>query len=569
MKRREFLRTTVLVAGAMSWLGCSNEGGADGSPSFGGRELKPGEKYFPQSVASGDPKEASVILWTRAVDAKAKGALTLMLEVALDEKFEMRVELPEAAASLEAKPEHDGCVRVRVESLDPSTTYYYRFAYVVDDTAYVSRTGRTKTAAASDDDTSVTFAVMSCQDYVGRYYHAFEHMAAQELDFFVHLGDYVYETTGDPSFQSTSSARKLKFTDTKGAIALGAGDKTFYAANSLDNYRELYQTYRSDPKLQRVHELFPMIAVWDDHEFSDDCHGQTATYFDGAKDELEPTRRANADQAWFEFMPVDYGSPTFVYDRKAAAFPEDLTIYRDFTFGKHLHLVMTDLRRYRGDHLVPEDAFPGAVAATEEELTAALGKVPAFATAYVDLDAAEYSAQKAALNAEAEALGFVQGDFTGLVDVAFVNEQIKSLSASPQARQHRRQGQAERHQLQRHVQDQPLQQRGLALRAAHRALRGLRAGALAQEQGRGPADHGRRTGELVLRNHQGFEADLESVGQRVHVHAAPRGPARPAARGRRRSAGAAQPVRRGLGRRARSPAQDPRRRSAAWPTSWP
>ncbi len=31
----------------------------------------------------------------------------------------------------------------------------------------------------------------------------------------------------------------------------------------------------------------------------------------------------------------------------AAEYPDDITIYRDFRFGKHVHLVMTDLRSYR------------------------------------------------------------------------------------------------------------------------------------------------------------------------------------------------------------------------------
>ena len=110
----------------------------------------------------------------------------------------------------------------------------------------------------------------------------------------VFLGDYVYETTGDPSSPSPSGKRALTFTDTAGAITLGSGDDTFLAAKSLANYRTLYKTYRSDPWLQRIHELYPMIAVWDDHEFSDDAHGTTATYFDGRSDESDEQRRKDA-----------------------------------------------------------------------------------------------------------------------------------------------------------------------------------------------------------------------------------------------------------------------------------
>jgi len=439
MKRRDFLRTTVLVAGGSSLFGCSDDvsklpdadAGMNLPPPFGGRTIMDGAAFFPQSVASGDPRASSVILWTRAVDAKASGDLTLMLQLALDAEFTMPVTLADEASELKALSDHDGCVRLRVEALEPNTTYYYRFAYIVGDVANVSRTGRTKTAADEDADVTVKFAVASCQDYGGRYYHSYKHMAEQELDFFIHLGDYVYETTGDPDFQSASGKRKVGFSDVAGALKLGSDADPFYAASSLSNYRDLYKTFRSDPDLQRVHELFPMIAIWDDHEFSDDCHGQTATYANGASDEFNAERRANADQAWFEFMPIDYAAKDFVYDRDAAAFPADLTIYRDFTFGKHLHVVMTDLRRYRDDHLIPEDAFPGAIAATEEDLMDTFGEVPMFAAAYVDLDASEFAAYKTFFAAEAETLGFGAADFKGLTDVPFINTQLGLSKATP------------------------------------------------------------------------------------------------------------------------------------------
>ncbi len=429
MQRRMFLRTTVLVAGGISLVGCGKDDDSGGSDPFGGRAIGDGTTHFPQSVASGDPRETSVILWTRAEDPKAKGDLMIMLEVALDKDFTMRVELG-SATTLRAEAAHDGCVRVRVEKLEAGTVYYYRFAYINEAKALVSRTGRTKTAAAANEDVAVNFAVASCQDYGGRYYHSYTHMAGQDLDFFVHLGDYVYETTGDPRFQATSGKRKVTFSDTKNAIELTADDKPYYAASALENYRELYKTFRSDPALQQVHELFPMIAVPDDHEFSDDCYGQTATYSGGEEDELDPKRRSHADQAWFEFMPVDYADADFSYEGDGSAFPSDLTIYRDFTFGKHVHLVMTDLRRYRCDHLIPEDAFPGAIAVSEADLKSAVGSVPVFAVGYVDLDAAEYAEQKTALNAAAEALGFVTGDFRGPIDIAFANSKINLIEGT-------------------------------------------------------------------------------------------------------------------------------------------
>ncbi|MCA9646649.1 MAG: alkaline phosphatase D family protein, partial [Myxococcales bacterium] len=427
MKRREFLGVTLGVAGSViGTSACSSdeEGGEGGG--FGD-----GSAFFPQSVCSGDPKADSVILWTRVVDSDANGDLSLELHVAKDEGFKERVSLDGAdAMSLTAEAAFDGCVKVRVTSLEAGAYYWYRFVYTKGGKQFASRTGRTKTAAAAGSDVAVRFAVASCQDFNGKYYHVYKHMADQELDFFVHLGDYIYETTADPGFQTTAPGRAVTFRDSAGAIAFNVGtDKEYYAAQSLDNYRELYQTYRSDADLQRVHELFPMIAVWDDHEFSDDCWGNVATYTDGREDETEPSRRQNADKAWFEYMPVDYMTGAdFKYD-PGVAFPTDITIYRDFVFGQHVHLVMTDLRRYRPDHIVAEDAFPGAVCVTQQDITDN-GFPTEIARPYVDIEAFQGGTYKTALADNADKTEFDPAQFTGLVSVDFINGLLDTINES-------------------------------------------------------------------------------------------------------------------------------------------
>ena len=98
----------------------------------------------------------------------------------------------------------------------------------------------------------------------------------------------------------------MTFTTAEDAINLGRGE---LAAKSVGNYRDLYRTYRSDPLLQQVHARWPIIATWDDHEYSDDCWGSTATYFNGRKNEKDDERRRNAEQAFFEYLPIDEGAP--------------------------------------------------------------------------------------------------------------------------------------------------------------------------------------------------------------------------------------------------------------------
>jgi alkaline phosphatase D len=425
--RRRFLELTVISAGAVFGpVACSSD-----APT---RTLEQ-TRLFPQSVASGDPRPQSVVLWTRVVDAdRASEDLDLRLEVALDQAFSMPVTLDGAASrTLTAEAAFDHCVKARVDGLMPGTVYYYRFSYESGGASVHSRTGTTKTAPADDADVSVRFAVVSCQDYAGKYYHAYRHLAEQDLDLIVHLGDYIYETTADPSFQVSSAKRQVVFGKPGEALSLGSGASAYQAAQSLDNYRDLYRLYRSDPDLQNVHERFPMIATQDDHEFSDDCHADFANYTDGREVEEENDRRLAADQAWFEYMPVDLSQPPTSDFDATKPFPAQLKYYRNFTFGQHFELVMTDLRRYRPDHLVPENAFPGSVFLEQDALTALEGSLPNDAAPYVDIDHFQGGAYRDALQSGASTLNIQASSVQGLINVPFINASLSTLGVSDPA----------------------------------------------------------------------------------------------------------------------------------------
>lgn len=437
MQRRAFLGTTVLSSSG-AFLGCNEADPAPRAPDDAGVDP---DLYFPQSVASGDPRPSSVVLWTRASDPEGRAAFDVRLEMALDPEFD---QILRVGPELVAHERNDHCVRARVEGLEPETTYYYRFSFATGSVRAESRIGRTRTAPAPGANRTVRFAVMSCQDYSGRYYHALRRAAELDLDFVVHLGDYVYETADDPSFQSDDDARRVVFDDVDGALWVepsgnlpASGDAGaplgdgFLAAQSLDNYRQLYRTYRQDRDLQRLHESFPMVCVWDDHEFTNDSHGQLGTYTDGQQNERNPERRANADQAWTEYMPIDFpAGPDFEFDRDEA-FPGNLRIYRHFEFGQNLLLVMTDLRRYRSDHVIAEDAFPAAIALTEQRLVELLGELPARAVPYIDIDASAHRDRREALR-QAVRDGLVAGSvehLTGNLAAAFVNDTLSELDS--------------------------------------------------------------------------------------------------------------------------------------------
>lgn len=335
LRRRDFLRfaaITVAVSAAPRLSGCSDASGGDVSTP---EDI---DRVFPQGVASGDPRPDSVVLWTRVESTDAD--LLVAYQVALDEGFSQIVAEGEVATGVE----HDGTVKLKPVGLDAFTTYFYRFTAL----GVTSMVGRTKTAPAPGDDVPVRFAFASCQDYVGRWYHAWQAFVTQggEVDFVVHLGDYVYETSGDPDFQTPEERRSVILPD---GLRLGESTTENLAAVTLADYRTLYKTYRSDPWLKRAHQLYPFVVTWDDHEFANDSWSDHATDFNEARgDEKSTSRREAANRAFFEFQPADV-----VYD-ESASFPDDIRIYRSLRYGRHVDLLLIDGRLYRDDHLVPE-----------------------------------------------------------------------------------------------------------------------------------------------------------------------------------------------------------------------
>jgi len=383
LDRRTVLRCLSAMAASKAF-GCSEDDDDDGP-------IVEDRAFFPQSVASGDPRPTSVVLWTRGVDVgNADADVSLTLQVATDDGFFQRVlELKDVPAT----SAHDHVLKVKVTGLAPRTTYFFRFLQEKNGRRVASPVGRTRTAPEAGTNTPVRFGVANCQNYNGRYYNAWQRLVQldEDLDFVVFLGDYVYETT--PEAALPGAARQVRFSEPDRALRLATPGGTVLAAASLSNYRDLYRTYRSDALLQQAHERYPFIVTWDDHEFSDDSWDAHANYTDGRQAELEPERRRNAERAFFEYMPLDPEDvPEGPVDLDATPRYPATRIWRAFDFGTALRLIVTDYRSRHPDHLVPEDAWPATVAVDAATLTA-LGVAGAFTAdtfAYVDLGAPEY-----------------------------------------------------------------------------------------------------------------------------------------------------------------------------------
>ncbi len=465
LHRRTILQSIVAVAATTAFR-CSDEPTTD-------QQAAASRKFFPQSVASGDPRSDSVVVWTRAVtseNADNPPDTTVTLEVSKEEAFGTLVLKQEGLRALGA---HDNAIKVKVTNLEPRTTYYYRFVLTQGEERYVSPVGRTRTAPAAGDDVPVKFVFASCQDYVGRYFNSWSRLLQldEDVDFIVFLGDYIYETTGDPAFQSTNTLRDVTFSKPEGAITQKTGIFEYQAAATLSNYRDLYKNLRQDPVFQQVHERYPFIVMWDDHEFSDDSWQSNATYEDGRRDERQDDRKRFAEQAFLEFIPIDpLGAGEGAIDVDAEPKFPDTRIYRDFEFGKHLRLIVTDYRTYRPDHLIPEDAYPGAVVMDKNALAATIAGLPfpqqvkdqiaaqftGELFSYIDVDAPEHAMRKGALNqiyvqlamqaglSQAEAKAKADAFVKGKLAVEYINQVLAAGGAQTAALVYKRTGQEER-----------------------------------------------------------------------------------------------------------------------------
>ncbi|MGE0785545.1 MAG: alkaline phosphatase D family protein [Sandaracinaceae bacterium] len=367
--------------------------------------MRPADEAFPQSVASGDPRPDSIVLWTRVQPLDLAASAVVKIELYRDPELTMRVDLD--TPELTASPDHDHCVRAKVIGLENGTRYYYRFEH----DGSRSNVGQFRTPDREAANIPARFAVLSCQDFAGRYYNTLLRLLDgnhEDLSFVLHLGDYIYETTADPQFMVPSADRLVTFSHPEEAIPRGSGDNMYYAARSVSNYRDLYKLYRTDPLLRQLHEKVPFICIWDDHEFSDDSFGDTATYSDGVEVEVDEERRQNAEQVWLEYMPVardiDSASGELTVDG-GTLYPNN-RIYRSFRFGQHLTLVCTDYRSYRPDHLIPEDAFPGHVVMTQADTEMTLarlesdGDIPDATAAFMEGGFRPYIDLEAAANAD-------------------------------------------------------------------------------------------------------------------------------------------------------------------------
>lgn len=254
------------------------------------------ENYFNYGVASGDPLQNKVIIWTKIESTEA--VAKVFYEVSKDDGFQKIVNTGEITTD----KSKDYTIKADVDSLKPDTYYYYRFKYKDS----YSPTGRTRTLP--EETNKFKLAVVSCQNFSTGYFNPYKHIIHDNPDVIIMLGDYIYENPRkyDPS---------PRF-DTSGT------------ANDIETYRAKYRYYLTDPFLLEARAKIPFITVWDDHEVTNDYSGVPMKI-------SNPKRLNDAYRVYFEYVPLRE--------------QEENKIYRSFKIGSLIDLFMTDGRQYRDE----------------------------------------------------------------------------------------------------------------------------------------------------------------------------------------------------------------------------
>lgn len=338
LSRRSFLKSAAAGAGAaavpVAITGC---GGDDDNDSLSVSDSKL-VVAFGHGVASGDPLQDRVIIWTRVTHTESTAQqVPVAWKVATDAAMTQVV----ASGTVVTTEDVDYTVKIDVEGLSAETTYYYQFEGPLDVQSVV---GETKTLPSGFVE-QVKFAVCSCANYPAGFFNVYQAIAESDVDVVLHLGDYIYE------YQNGKYP-------TEDDQATGRAPDPTTETLSLSDYRARYSQYRIDEQAKLVHQKKPFICVWDDHEVANDA------YKDGAENHNEgegeySARKAAAIQAYHEWLPIRTGT--------------DLEkIYRNFQFGELVSLNMLDTRHIGRDQGLSTEEFATAAAQSSEAATALL-----------------------------------------------------------------------------------------------------------------------------------------------------------------------------------------------------
>lgn len=278
---------------------------------------------FTCGVASGDPLQTQVIIWTHAKYINNNNDVFVKYEVSLDINFTNIVKSDIVITTQNT----DFTLKVDVTGLEPDTIYYYRFININNNTN-ISPIGRTRTIPSLEIqyNESITFAVVSCSHYASGYFNVYKEIGKLDnLNAIIHLGDYIYEY-GNSDYGTPFSPLRSSNPD--------------HVCYTLDDFRKRYSQYKSDIDSQYMHSRHPMIPIWDDHEVADNSWKSGTEIGESGIEYI--TKKNNAIRAYHEYMPIRTGTDNNI-------------IFRTFDFGDILSLHMLDTRHYERDKQITHE----------------------------------------------------------------------------------------------------------------------------------------------------------------------------------------------------------------------
>lgn len=321
LTRRQFIWSTAASVGSLHELTRYDRGWPE--LLYAQSPEGEGSRLFRHGVASGDPLTDRVILWTRITptDPASTSPVDVRWRIGSDAAVSRIV----AEGNVRAVADRDFTVKVDAGGLEPGRPYYYAFESGRDR----SPIGRTRTLPAGNVE-RVRFASLCCSNYPAGYFNVYRCVANRtDLDAVLHVGDYIYEFE-DGVYGDGSSLLRIP--------------EPRKEAVTLSDYRIRYATYRTDPDLQEAHRVHPFIAVWDDHEITNDTWADGASNHNPERGEGDwATRKAAAYHAYLEWMPIRESSAAGIH------------LYRSFRFGSLVDLVMLDTRALRDKQVATTD----------------------------------------------------------------------------------------------------------------------------------------------------------------------------------------------------------------------
>ncbi len=289
---------------------------------------------FGYGVASGDPTATAVIIWTRATPPTVGGGapaipgsgrghpLPVTWQLARDPLFRTIVAQGREVTSASS----DHTVKIDVTGLTPYTGYYYRFRAL----GQTSQVGRTRTAPDVEGEVrALRLALVSCSNYTGGYFTAYRAIAARDdLDFVLHVGDYIYEYgNGEDRYGPPTLIGERDNVPSEETIELA-------------DYRLRHALHKADPDAKLAHRRHPWITIFDDHEVANNAWATDAENHTPGEEGAFLVRRARAYRAYLEWMPLRLPEQREVPHR-------GIRFFRRFTFGALGDLSVIETRQNR------------------------------------------------------------------------------------------------------------------------------------------------------------------------------------------------------------------------------